>query len=341
MVTIFKDLLKLFSFTAGLYEGIRKLIIPTRAYSWQTFIYLSIFSWALSSLAIGYVSNIIGFCGWLFLITGTAWYTTDDPLRVPGTFMPVGAVITGFLVSIFLFRDPERVMTTRSIVLWPTISALITAFPDFIEGGEKTKAKIPQPAIREKIIILVASCTLLSCWIQFYFVMDNWFTQYPSLLADSFNRSTIVWSMEEPQEIPKNGVLILEQLQPIVEKELANRPWSEVEKWLIDAQQQVGNLGREVINIHLAEFEERELWRVEPRITNTQAGYRLDLLSIWSGPSSNPQGYYLQKSCRIDPIASSSSTIVTPTQAEIKNTVAEVECDRVSKLVAGAPPPQQ
>ncbi|WP_414562913.1 MULTISPECIES: septal junction protein FraD [unclassified Anabaena] len=341
MVTIFKDLLKLFSFTAGLYEGIRKLIIPTKAYSWQTFIYLSIFSWALSSLAIGYVSNIIGFCGWLFLITGTAWYTTDDPLRVPGTFMPVGAVITGFLVSIFLFRDPERVMTSRSIVLWPTISALITAFPDFIEGGEKTKAKIPQPAIREKIIILVASCTLLSCWIQFYFVMDNWFTQYPSLLADSFNRSTIVWSMEEPEKIPKNGVLILEQLQPIIEKELANKPWSEVEKWLIDAQQQVGNLGREVINIHLAEFEEKALWRVEPRITNTQAGYRLDLLSIWSGPSSNPQGYYLQKSCRIDPIASSSNTIVTPTQAEIKNTVAEVECDRLSKLVAGAPPPQQ
>lgn len=341
MVTIFKDLLKLFNFTAGLYEGIRKLIIPTKAYSWQTFIYLSLFSWFLASLATGYISDIIAFCGWLFLISGTAWYTTDDPLRVPGTFMPVGAVITGFLVSIFAFSDPNEVFTPRTIVLWPTISALITAIPDFIDGGEKTKAKIPQPAIREKIIILVASCTLLSCWIQFYFVMDNWLVQYPSLLADNFSRSTFIWSMEQPEEIPKNGVLILEELQPIVERELTNKPWSEVEKWLIDAQQQVEFLGRQVINVHLAEFEERELWRVEPRIFNLKSGYRLDLLSIWLGPSSNPQGYYLQKSCRIEPIATSSNTIVTPSQAELKNTIAEVDCDRLSKLIAGAPPPQQ
>ena len=141
----------------------------------------------LSYFATGYIKDIIAFFGWLFLIAGTAWYTTDDPLRVPGTFMPVGAVITGFLVSVFAFGNQEDVITSRTIVLWPTISALITALPDFFEGtGTDSKAQIPKPEDRQKIIILVASCMLLSCWIQFYFVMDNWLKEYPSLLADNF-----------------------------------------------------------------------------------------------------------------------------------------------------------
>ncbi|YAF97690.1 MAG: septal junction protein FraD [Nodularia sp. CChRGM 3473] len=343
MESLFKDVFGLFKFVGGLYEGIKKLLVPPKAYSWQTFIYLSVFSWALAYFAVGYISNIIAFLGWLFLIAGTAWYTTDDPLRVPGTFMPVGAVITGFLVSVFAFGNQEDIITPRTIVLWPTISALITAIPDFIEGNDTdAKAKIPKPEVREKIIILVASCMLISCWIQFYFVMDKWLTQYPSVLADNFQRSTFVVSRAVPKEIPENGVLILEQIQPIVEKQIARRPWSEVEKWLLDAKKQVETLGNQVINANLAELEEKELWRVEPRVSNIKSGYRLDLLSIWSGPSSNSQGYYLQKSCRIEPIAVSARTvIITTSQVEDKNTVAEIECDRLSKLMAGAPPPQQ
>ncbi|WP_373527308.1 septal junction protein FraD [Nostoc sp.] len=335
MNTLLKDVFGLFKFTEGLYAGIRKILIPPKAYSWQTFVYLSVFSLILSFFATGYIKDIIAFFGWLFLIAGTAWYTTEDPLRVPGTFMPVGAVITGFLVSVFAFGNQEDVVTPRTIVFWPTISALITAIPEFIEGNDTdAKARIPKPEDRQRIIVLVASSMLLSCWIQFYFVMNNWLRQYPSLQADTFQRSAFVVRTEERVKIPRNGVIILDKIQPIVVEQIAERPWSEVEKWLLDAKQRVGTLGREIIQKNLSQYEEKELWRVEPRVANTKSGYILDLLSIWIGPSSNPRGYYLKKSCRIEPVAATNGS-------GNKITVAEIECDRITKLIAGAPPPQQ
>ncbi|MCC5617551.1 septal junction protein FraD [Nostoc sp. CHAB 5836] len=337
MNTLLKDVFGIFKFAEGLYAGIRKVLVPPKAYSWQTFIYMSVFSWVLSYFAIGYIKDIIAFFGWLFLIAGTAWYTTEDPLRVPGTFMPVGAVITGFLVSVFAFGNQQDVITPRTIVFWPTISALITAIPEFIEGNDTdAKARIPKPEDRQRIIILVASSMLLSCWIQFYFVMDNWLRQYPSLQADTFEHSTFVVRTEKPVKIPQNGVIILEKLEPRVVEKIAERPWSEVEKWLLEARQQVGTLGREVIEQNLGKYEEKELWRVEPRVANTKSksGYILDLLSIWIGPSYKPQGYYLKKSCRIEPVAAANNS-------GNKITVAEIECDRVSKFISGSPPPQQ
>jgi len=107
-----------------------------------------------------------------------------------------------------------------------------------------------------------------------------------------------------------------------------------VEKWLLDAKQRVESLGRGVIQKNLVKYDEKELWRVEPRVSNTKSGYILDLLSIWIGPSSNPRGYYLKKSCRIEPVA---ATI----KAGDKITVGEIECDRLNKFIAGSPPPQQ
>jgi hypothetical protein len=351
MQTLFKDIFVFFQFFAGIYEGIKKLLIPPKAYSWQTFIYLSAYSWILSFLAAGYVENVIAFLGWLFLIAGTAWYTTEDPLRVPGTFMPVGAVITGFLVSVFAFGNSEDVITPRTIILWPTIAAIITAIPDFIEGTDSsTTAKIPKPEVREKIIVLVASCMLISCWIQFYFVMDNWLTQYPSILTDDFGRSTFVIRIAEPEtqttpevrKIPKNGVTILDTLQTRVEEELNQKPWSQVERWLLEATKEVKSLGNQVINQQLGEYEERKLWRLEARVTNIKSGYKLDLLSIWDGPSSGIKGYYLQKSCQVEPIAvSQGNSRIALNEVEQNNTVAEIECDRLSKFMAGELPAKQ
>ncbi|BCL37015.1 septal junction protein FraD [Nostoc sp. MS1] len=341
MNLLFKDFFGIFKIFEETYERIRKILIPPKAYSWQTFIYLSIFSWIMSYLATGYIRDIIALFGWLFLIAGTAWYTTDDPLRVPGTFMPIGAVITGFLVSVFAFGDQTETITSRTIVLWPTISALITAIPEFIEGTDvDSKTRIPKPDARQRIIVLVASCMMISCWLQFYFVMDNWLKQYPSLSAESFGRSSFVITGMEPEKIPTNGVTILNKLQPLVEEQIADRPWSEVERWLLEANVKVGQLGREVINNNLSKYEEKELWRVEPRVVNLNSGYRLDLLSIWTGPTANPRGYFLRKSCQIDPVAAPSTT-TNSRIPEDKKAVAEIQCDRLSKLFSGAAPPQQ
>jgi hypothetical protein len=336
MNSLFKEVFALFKYIQDLLLSLQKLLTPTKAYSWQTLIYLSLFSWGTSYFAIGYIKDIIAFCGWIFLLAGTAWYTTDDPLRVPGTFMPVGAVITGFLVSVFAFGYQESVLTSKTIVIWPTIAAIVTAIPNFFEGtgGRSAKAKLPKLQDRQKVVVLLAWCMLISCWLQFYFVIDKWLKEYPSLRADNFQKSAFVIRLEPQGQKPKIGDEILNKLQPLVNQQIANQPWSEVEKWLLEANQQLGNLGRRTINSNLGKSQERLLWRVEPRIRNIDSGYRLDMLTIWGGPTADSQGYYWKKSCLIQPSNPGNKT-------DNKNTVARISCDRKNELVLGSPPPQQ
>ncbi|MFQ4141094.1 septal junction protein FraD [Chlorogloeopsis sp. ULAP02] len=337
---LIKDAFGLFNLFGDVYERIRKILIPPKAYSWQTLIYLSIFSLLMSSLSSGLVRDIIAFCGWLFLIAGTAWYTTDNPLLIPGTNMPVGALITGFLVSAFAFRQQEDVITTNTIVFWPTISALITAIPEFFEGtGTDVNPQIPKLEDRQKIIILIASSMVLSCCLQFTFVVNKWYQEYPSLKKDNFQRTFVV-KLVPSSETSQNGAIILDKLEPRIEQQIAERPWSEVEQWLLEARQRVGNLGRQVIEANLREYEERSLWRVEPRIYNLKSGYKLDLFSIWSGPSSAGRGYYLRKTCRIEPIAKSNNTFVR-SRTDDKSVIAEFDCDPVSKPILEPPPDLQ
>jgi hypothetical protein len=343
MNVLLRDLLALFGIVEAIYERIRKLLIPPKAFSWQTLIYLSLFSWVMSFLCTGLVREIITFLGWVFLIAGTAWYTTDNPLVIPGTNIPIGAVITGFLVSVFAFAREEDVLTPRTIILWPTITALITALPEFIEGtGTDAKAQIPSIEKRQKMIILIGSGLVISCWLQFYFVVDNWLNEYPSIRVDNFENSAFVVRTQFPDRVPKNGIIILDELTPLVEEKLSGTAWSEVEKLLLSTEiQWISNLGRQVINTNLAEYEEKFLWRVEPRIDNLKSGYTLDLLSIWTGPSSRSGGYYLRKSCRIDPVIASGNTVIRTNQTEDdKNIVAEIECDPEAKFIQQAPPKQ-
>jgi hypothetical protein len=333
---VFTDI---FKFGSDITARIKNIVNIPKAFSWQTFIYLSVFSGLMSYLASGFVKDLISLCGWLFLIAGTAWYTTDgNPLKFFGTDMTVGALITGALVSIFAFGHESTILTSRTFVLWPTIAGLISAVPEFFSGtGTDVSAQIPKPEARQRMIILVASCMVLSCWLQFFFVMDNWLNEYPSLKSDSFKNSTFVLRTQPPETVPENGALVLNKIQPLLEEQLTERNWSEAEKWLKNASSQVGKLGREVVDKQLQKFDEKSFWKIEPRITNTKSGYKLDILSIWTGPSSNPKKYYLKKSCTVEPFAGG----VRTNKPDAKGTVAEIICERGSSLFGGSPPPQQ
>jgi Family of unknown function (DUF5357) len=355
MFTFTKDIFGVFKIFDDVYKRLKTLLIPERAYSWQTLIYLSLFSWLMSSFAVGGIKDIIAFFGWIFLIAGTAWYTTDKPILVPGTPMPIGAVITGGLVSIFALGHREPLSATNNfwevpiipdaVVFWPTISALITAVPEFFEGsGVDVKTQLPKTEIRQRMIVLLACCMVLSCWLKLYFVTDNWLREYPSLQADDLNRSGFVVRNQEDEKvrsIPVNAKVILDKLSPQVERQITGRRWEDAEKWLINARENVSTLGRDVINRNLSQYEEKELWNVKAIVANpnpkNKDSYRLDLLSVWEGPTSANRSYYLQKSCRISPVARAGKNSPRP---EDRVVVAEIECDRVSKLREGLPPAQ-
>ncbi len=349
---IIKDLFGIFNIFEGIYERIKKILIPPRAYSWQTLIYLSLFSAIMSSLASYPFKDIISFFGWVFLIAGTSWYTTDQPLLIPGTNMPIGAVITGFLVSYFAFggRDDANI-TPRTLVWWPTISAIITAIPEFFEGsGIDYKRQLPKAEIRQRIIVLVGCCMILSCWLQLFFTIDKWVKLYPSIQSDDFSRSSfIVRTGPKIETPPRNGIEILNRVETLVEQQLAARDWSDVERWIQNEANNKNNnkripaFGRQVIDKYLAQYEERQLWTVDSRIdnkNNKSNEYKLDLLSIWNGPSLKAKKYYLQKSCQISPIevTANISTVNIQKPGE-KVLVAEFQCNLKPLFIQGSPPP--
>ena len=331
----------LFGFIRDVIERIKYVFIPPKAYSWQTLIYISVFSWLMSSLATpdSPIQDIIAFFGWVFLIAGTSWYTTDKPLYIPGTIMPVGAVITGGIVSIFAFGQYE---TSRTMIYWPTISAIITVIPEFFEGsGTDVKTQLPKLEDRESLIVLIGCCMLLSCWLNLYGVTDQWLKEYPSAkypVSDELSRSSDLLTVLEPaNKTPENGVIVLNKLQSAVETKLNGKSWSDVELWL---KQAASKIGRKVIDINLATFEEKDFWKVEARVENIvpedfNSGYRLDLFSVWEGPSATKDGYYLKKSCQIEPIAESVDIISARSE---RITVAEIECLPKISYIAGQVP---
>ncbi len=334
----------LFDFLKDAIESIKKFFIPPRAYSWQTLIYLSLFSWLMSSLAYnGAIQDIIAFFGWVFLIAGTSWYTTDKPLYIPGTIMPVGAVITGGIVSVFAFQQDEELIT-RTIIFWPTISALITAVPEFFEGsGTDVKAQLPELNDRESVIVLIGCCMLLSCWLNLYGVTDSWLNQYPSakypVYRDSSQRNDLLTVMEPENKIPQNGVLILNKLQSAVETALDGKSWSDVELWLKNANRKVSQLGERIIDINLEKFEEKDFWKTEASVENIDpkdynSGYKLNLYSVWEGPSATKDGYYLKRTCQIEPIAERDESIGSKGEPI---TVAELECLPKISYIVGQP----
>ena len=332
----------LFDFLKDVIERIKNFFIPPKAYSWQTLIYLSLFSWLMSSLADGGIQDVIAFFGWLFLIAGTSWYTPDKPLYVPGTIMPVGAVITGGIVSIFAFQQDEEILS-RTIIFWPTISALITAVPEFFEGsGTDFKTQLPKLEDRESVIVLIGCCMLLSCWFNLYEVTDTWLKDYPSAKYPIYSKEVVkpndlVTVFEPTEKTPPNGLLMLSKFQLALETKLNGKSWSEAEKWLKPRNlgENVQELERKIeVSIErqneengLEGFQEKVFWDLKMNVDNIDPkdinSYRLDIFTVWKGPSSAENGFYLTKSCQIAPIAESIDVIGGQRQ---ENLFAETKC---------------
>ena len=312
--------------TLDVFNRIRDSIKPPRAFSPETLFLLGAFSWVMSMMAEGWERDIIANFGWIFLILGTAWGTSEKPIKIGNT--SIGPWITGALVSLYIFGSWtgwDRGIPPIAIVMWPAISSIIAVIPAFVKKG---KWITPSVEVRQQLIITVGSNLLISCWLQFHFLVQNWLQEYPTLLSDDFGRSTFVVNLE-PASGPKNGITILEGMEPVVRSELVDQPWPQVERWLSEAPQRVPKLSRQIIQTDIASSREEKLWRVEGRVGKASPGYNLQLLAVWSGPSSTPDGYYLSKSCQVSPVGG--ETTVT--------SIAEVNCQPTNPTIIPKQPP--
>ncbi|MEQ8466893.1 DUF5357 family protein [Coleofasciculus sp. E1-EBD-02] len=322
-----KILNNILNWANNLLRTIFEIFNPDTAFSWQTLIGLSVFSWAMSFLATNIFTIILASFSWWFLILGVYWATTSNKDISIGKIL-LSPWITGALVTIYIFGIVTGELPAYALVVWPLISAVIAALPTCL--GENFKPKIPDRDKRQPLVWLFTSQLILSSWFQFYFLVQDWLVQYPTIASDTFEKSAFVVRLstdESRQRLPR-GTTILDLIASRLEEQLNNKDWSDVEQilllrereQLIEQIEQIATQVRQEINS--PDIKEDNLWQVElGEISLRESGYNLELKAFWEGPRSQIQPNLLTKSCQI---------ISVNRQTDIGiSLVSQIECDPV------------
>jgi hypothetical protein len=295
---------KLFQEFVAFLKDLFAIILPKKPDSAKALIWLSAFSWAVSLLTGPIVQNIIASIGWLFLIPGIHWLLHEEKQlkelltlgkdKKNGIFL--GPWITGALISIYLFTSPNR-LPPITFIVWPCLSAIIAALPKFIKSGPTwKKAEVKD---RPYLVNLMLINLLFSCWIQLCFSTQNWLNEYPSLAIEDFNNSPVVVSLQPQADANYRGMDILARMESQLTQNLEGQSWSQVERWLLNFDDQVNALGSTVIG-QLPQLAENPLWQIGGRVLAGQ--YNVQLFTTWHGPTADTQPYYLTKTCKISQI---------------------------------------
>lgn len=358
-------------------EAFWDAITPPYAFSWETLFLLSFFSVVMASATSVKVRDFLSFCGWFFLILGVGWYTSEKKPKIFN--IEVGPWITGGLTSTFLYSVTDSLseffdrplvgVPSWPFVSWPLISAAIAAIPD-VTTSPGLKLKTPSVDGRQKLVILFLSHAVISCWIQFAFVIDNWLERYPTLLVDDFGKSAFVSRVNFRSPPPPRGALILDQAETLLKTQVVGQPWAQAERWLLTVKQEP-NVFSDAVMQSFAQAQATSSdtnrstnpgtkpttnsaqklrpdddvrWKVEPRILPIQPDYTLQLLALWQGPSSNLKGYYQTKVCQITPVVQSGTPQRSAPSSEVAivaplTTIAKVDCQPTTPLVSGNPEP--
>ncbi|HTL90185.1 MAG TPA: DUF5357 family protein [Leptolyngbya sp.] len=291
------------------FKQIRDRVKPPQWASWQTLLALSVFSVIMAALTTSpqpqIAQRIISSFGWLFLILGVWWFVYEPNVKKKLTFFDlfVGPWIVGALVCIYLFGTIEgrTIPTQTAFISWPPISSIIWAAPKFVKSDPKTKDPVytnPNKKNRQDIILLILANLLLSCWFQFYFLLQTWMGQYPELAADDFSQSAFVW---RPARFDRAGAMsrgaeMLNVAAQEVRNDLEGKPWAEVERWLEQLDQQVPKLQQRVRE-QLPQASGANLWKLNAQVISS--AYDLQLQALWKGPTANNSANRLTRTCRI------------------------------------------
>jgi len=306
------------------FQKIVNNFIPPNIFSYQTLFLLSLFSYFMSRFSDGIVRKLLLAMVGIFLVLGTYWATTankklwlyrDEKAKPKKEGLPLSPWITSTIVCVYLFITFPRLIFgsipesggQAALVAWPMISAVIAALPDFmgLKEDDELTTKTPPPPKRQNLVILFGINILLSCWFQFYFVIQSWLTQYPSLLADDFTESAFVVNVAPTQSEQPRGVKILNEMELPLQEKLSGQLWSEVEKLLLKEEREkwVTSIADNA-KTKLSPVKEDRLWIVTSDVSSRDSGYNLELQAIWQGPRSpSRKPYPIQKSCQITPVA--------------------------------------
>jgi hypothetical protein len=221
--------------------------------------------------------------------------------------------------------------------MWPIISAVLAGLPKFIKAGPEYK--IPDVGDRLYLVNLLLINLLFSCWFQLYFSTQTWLTQYPSLVTEDLRRSQFFVRLQQQFIAVPRGGEILNQAESGLKKNLEGQPWSQVERYLLNFNEQAQTLGTVTI-AQMPTLAENSFWRIAGKVL-PEGEYKVQLFAIWNGPSADNQGYHFSKICNINRVTAEDLSVRNfpfglPSIAPAVGS-AKVQCEPVQGPFRGQP----
>ncbi|MBE9028953.1 DUF5357 family protein [filamentous cyanobacterium LEGE 11480] len=322
-------------------QDLRKTLQPPRWDSWQTLMLMSIFSALLAGLATGWAQTLISSCGWIWLILSVWWLVYEYKKSLTVGFWFTGPWIIAALITVFLSSNFPVIPRSALLILWAPVSAAIAILPTFIQSNKKTKEpewSVPGVGKRQGLLLLVLTHLLIACWIQFYFLLQNWLTAYPSLQSENLDRGNFVVNIRPEPTSRARSVLNLTEKS--LREELKDKDWPEVERWLLETNRSMATLQSKVqerLSNQTIQYAEDSWWKITGKVTGGE--YDLELQAYLQRPNTQTMGQPMSMVCRINPktIALPPEQIALKTDdIDVKNiqknlprfrTIAKIECE--------------
>jgi hypothetical protein len=328
------------AFLRQTFEALAKVLVPPRYFAWQTVLYMSLFSWLMSVLALAVLATpftvgLLATFSWILLAVGIGWALEANKVRPFG--VPIAPWVSGGILCMFLFGSWGGQWFQSALVAWPLVSFAVVALPQLV--GWNLKPKSPPPPVRQQLALLFCLSLLFSSWFQFYFRIQSWVRDYPSLVADSVDKSAFVYRVPGQAIALPAGVNHLTVAEAMLREQVADKPWPAVERWLLNLDGQRQAMQRQVQSqMGLNPSLEDRLWRIDFQPVTNGEGYTLKLWAIWLGPAADQSGYYLEKSCLLMPISQgSSSEVDTAAPGYASTRWASLTCGLETPRQAGHP----
>lgn len=290
MIDVFKDAI----------TQIRGLITPPSYLSWQTLLLLSLFSWGMATLAEASEATpatvgIMSTGSWLFLTIAIWWALDSNPVRLG--YISISPWITAAVICVFVFRPWTDERLQLAMASWPIVATILVAIPSFCNW--KLDWSVPKPVVRQELIVLLLLNLLLSSWIMFYFRVQHWFNDYPSLIAENLDNSAFVYRFGRDNNGSSQAEALLTSAADNLVKQLDDTPWPRVERWLLNLDNSINSVAEGII---LNAINESVFWSLDaPRPNSISNGYQVRLRANWLGPTAKQNGYYVEKVCTILP----------------------------------------
>jgi hypothetical protein len=290
------------------FKQIWSQVRPPAPFSWQMLIVLSLFSWTVSILVqTPLVRDILATAGWIFLSLGIGWATVNLKIPILGFKISPGSWLTAGLLTGLIygwFPIPYQ----AALMIWPLITAAIATVPRFLAPGPSLR--VPKVGDRQAIVLTILLHSLITCWVGLFVVVQSWVQQYPSTLADDFSASAFVVKLStdfsDESRRPRRGVALLDDIENRLRQQMGSGSWTAAVRWLIDNRPEFASLTTGLNNPDQPELDspqEADLWEIAPfrliQDPDVRDGFIMIIRAQWLGPSSRPDGFYLERRCRL------------------------------------------